>query len=190
MKKRLAIFASGNGTNAQRIMEYFRNSKVAEVVLVLSNKPDAYVLERAGKFNVPVRVFGRKEFYESEAILSLLQEKEISMIILAGFLWMVPGYLLQAFPGKILNIHPALLPNYGGKGMYGMKVHEAVIRDGAKRSGISIHLVNEKYDEGQILVQKTCRVRKNDTPESLARRIHRLEYRYYPKVIRNLARKA
>jgi len=189
MMKKLAIFASGSGTNAQRIMEYFSGSAEAEVALVLSNKPEAYVLERAKKSGIPVRVFDRKEFYESETILQLLQDLDISLLILAGFLWMVPGNLLKAYPGRIINIHPALLPKYGGKGMYGLIVHETVIREKEKESGISIHYVNERYDEGQIIFQARCKVEESDTPETLASRIHELEYRYYPEVIRDLVRK-
>ncbi len=187
--KKLAIFASGSGTNAQRIMEFFRDSREAEVALVLSNKQDAFVLERAVKFGVPIRVFDRYEFYETTRILDLLLENDISLIVLAGFLWMVPDYILKAFPGRIINIHPALLPKYGGKGLYGMKVHDTVIREKEKESGISIHYVNEKYDEGEIIFQARCSVDPSDTPETLASKIHELEYRWYPEVILDLVRK-
>ena len=184
--KNLVIFASGNGTNAQRIMEYFRDSIEVRVVLVLSNNPGAYVLERAEKFGIPARIFDRKEFYETENIRKELEEKETSLIVLAGFLWLIPRYLLNAYNGRIINIHPALLPKYGGKGMYGLRVHEAVLAAGDKESGISIHFVNERYDEGEILFQARCRVEPSDTPETLAARIHELEYRYYPETIEKL----
>ena len=181
---KIAIFASGSGTNAQRITEYFREkSALITVDLILSNKPDAWVLERARTLSVSCVSFSRHEFYESNRIPDLLKEHTIEYVILAGFLWLVPDSLLKAYSGRILNIHPALLPGYGGKGMYGMKVHEAVISNGDKESGISIHLVNEHYDEGQILFQSKCSIEKTDTPESLAERIHALEYRYFPEVI-------
>jgi len=181
---KIAIFASGSGTNAQRITEYFREkSALITVDLILSNKPDAWVLERARTLSVSCVSFSRHEFYESNRIPDLLKEHTIEYVILAGFLWLVPDSLLKAYSGRILNIHPALLPGYGGKGMYGMKVHEAVISNGDKESGITIHLVNERYDEGQILFQSKCSIEKTDTPESLAERIHALEYRYFPEVI-------
>ena len=181
---KLAIFASGSGTNAQRITEYFReHASGISVGLILSNSPDAFVLERAKNHAVPSIVFSRSEFYETEKILLLLQEHGIDALILAGFLWLVPAYLLKAYPDRILNIHPALLPKYGGKGMYGMKVHETVIAAEEKESGISIHLVNEKYDDGHIIFQARCPVEPGDTPETLAQRIHLLEYEHYPWVI-------
>ncbi|MCX6247220.1 MAG: phosphoribosylglycinamide formyltransferase [Bacteroidetes bacterium] len=181
---KIAILASGSGTNAQRITEYLRerHSPVA-VDLILSNNPEAFVLERAGKLGIPYSSFSRKEFYETNRIPDLLKEHEIEYLILAGFLWMVPGAVLNAYPDRILNIHPALLPRYGGKGMYGMKVHEAVIANHDKESGISIHKVNERYDEGEILFQAKCCVEQTDTAESLAEKIHELEYRYFPRVI-------
>ncbi len=185
-KKKIAIFASGSGTNAERIMAHFEDHSSGQVALVLSNKADAFVLERARRFRVPTRVFDRTCFYESTEILDLLKKFEIELIVLAGFLWLVPVYLIRAFPGKMVNIHPALLPAYGGKGMYGRHVHEAVIRNGDKKSGISIHLVNEEYDKGSILFQAVCEVKPDDTPESLAERIHLLEYRHYPEVIEKL----
>ena len=181
---RLAIFASGSGTNAQRITEYFHGrSTEVTVGLILSNNPKAFVLERAQNLRVPSLVFSRSEFYESEKILDILKEQKIDYLVLAGFLWLVPLYLLKAYPGRILNIHPALLPKYGGKGMYGMKVHETVIASGEKESGISIHLVNEKYDDGHILFQARCAIEPTDTPEILAQKIHILEYEYFPRVI-------
>ena len=183
---RIAIFASGSGTNAQRITEYFRErSAPIAVDLILSNKPDAFVLERAKNLGISSITFSRQEFYESTRIPDLLKEHAIEYVILAGFLWLVPDSLLKAYPGKILNIHPALLPGYGGKGMYGIKVHEAVISSHDKESGITIHLVNERFDEGQILFQAKCSIEENDTPGSLAEKIHALEYQYFPQVIEN-----
>ena len=183
---KIAIFASGNGTNAQRIIEYFQSSGPVSVSMVLSNNPGAFVLERARKLCVPVTVFSRNEFYETERIPVLLKKNKIAFLVLAGFLWLVPENLLQIYSGKIVNIHPALLPKYGGKGMYGMKVHQAVIDAGDKESGISIHTVNERYDEGKILFQAKCKVEPLDTAESLAMKIHDLEYQYFPKVIEEL----
>jgi phosphoribosylglycinamide formyltransferase-1 len=182
-KKRIAIFASGSGTNAERIMSHFRKHRLAEVSIVLSNKPDAQVLQRAAGFGVDYRVFERETFYGSSWITDLLVGLRIDLIVLAGFLWLIPSGLLRAFPGRIINIHPALLPGYGGKGMYGRHVHEAVIANGDRESGISIHYVNEVYDAGKIILQEKCEVKPDDTPETLAARVHELEYRYYPVVI-------
>jgi phosphoribosylglycinamide formyltransferase-1 len=183
---RIAIFASGSGTNAQRITEYLRErSSPIAVDLILSNNPEALVLERARKLGISAITFSRKEFYESNRVPQLLNKREIEYVILAGFLWLVPDSILKAFPGRILNIHPALLPGYGGKGMYGMKVHEAVIANHDPESGITVHLVNERYDEGQILFQAKCIIDDSDNPESLAGKIHELEYKYFPGVIEN-----
>ncbi len=182
----MAIFASGSGTNAEKIMQFFKDRNTGNVNLVLSNKKEAKVLERAARFNIPTRVFDRHEFYETDEILQLLQELQIDLIILAGFLWLVPENLLKAFPDQIINIHPALLPKFGGKGMYGPKVHEAVIQAGEPESGITIHYVNPRYDEGKIIFQAKCKVAPNDDADSLARKIHQLEYEYFPKVIENL----
>ena len=180
---RIAIFASGSGTNAERIVSYFQKHPSIEVGLILSNRHDAFVLERAKKLGIPSAVFGRQQLYETDFVLNILKENNITFIVLAGFLWLVPQNLLTAYSGRILNIHPALLPNYGGKGMYGMKVHEAVISSGDKESGITIHNVNERYDAGDIVFQARCPVLPADTPESLASRIHALEYEHYPKII-------
>lgn len=186
MKKKIAIFASGSGTNAEKIMSFFQYHELGEVALVLSNKPDAYVLERAGKFNVPTHVFDREQFYRSTEVIDLMANTGVSLVVLAGFLWLVPEALIRAFPDRMINIHPALLPDYGGKGMYGKYVHEAVIRNQEKESGISIHYVNEVYDDGRIIRQEKCEVKPDDTPESLAQRIHLLEHRFYPLVIEDL----
>jgi phosphoribosylglycinamide formyltransferase-1 len=183
MKKyRLAIFVSGNGTNAEAIMEYFKEHSSVEVKLLLTNNPNAYAIERAKKFAVPHKVFAKQDF-ESEAVVECLWSSGITHIILAGFLWLVPKNLIRSFPDKIVNIHPALLPKYGGKGMYGMKVHEAVRASGDLVSGITIHLVNDKYDEGEILAQETIDITPEDTPAEIADKIHLLEYRFYPTVI-------
>ena len=183
---KIAIFASGSGTNAQRITEYFRDRpEHIAVDLILSIRKDAYVLERARNLGIHIVTFSRQEFYETDYIPDLLKEHSIGYVILAGFLWLVPDSVLKAYPDRILNIHPALLPGYGGKGMFGMKVHEAVISNHDKESGITIHLVNERYDEGQILFQAKCSIDESDTPESLATKVHALEYQYFPKVIEN-----
>ena len=179
----IVILASGSGTNAQRISEYFANHPLIRVRLILSNNPDAYVLNRARNLGIPSHVFSRKTFYETNEIRDLLIKNDITFIVLAGFLWLIPSSLLGMYPGRIINIHPALLPRYGGKGMYGERVHKAVTEAGDRESGISIHYVNEKYDEGDVIFQARCPVMPDDTPESLAARIHELEYKYYPEVI-------
>ncbi len=186
MKKRIAILASGSGTNAEAIMQHFFENDSAEVVLILSNKPEAYVLERAKKFGVPTHVFNRSTFRETNEIVDLLKSRDISLIVLAGFLWLIPEQLVKAFPNQIINIHPALLPKYGGKGMYGMNVHKAVKEADETETGITIHYVNEHYDEGQIIHQAKCEVSTNDTPEDIAQKIHLLEHEYFPKVIEEL----
>jgi phosphoribosylglycinamide formyltransferase-1 len=180
---RLAIFASGSGTNAEAIMNHFRQHSSAKVVLLLSNNPEAFALERAKKFNVPTKVFTRQQWKESEIVLEWLAQKEVTHVILAGFLWLVPQYLIQAYPDKIINIHPALLPKFGGKGMYGMKVHESVKSLGEKETGITIHVVNQHYDEGEILFQSKCSVDESDTAVTIAKKVHELEYAHFPGVI-------
>lgn len=181
--KKIAIFASGSGTNARNLISYFSTEKGAVVSIVMSNRSDAFVLERARNMSVDTMVFDRTDFYESGKVLDVLLERKIDLVVLAGFLWLVPESLIDRFVGRIVNIHPALLPSYGGKGMYGDKVHRAVIENGERVSGITVHLVNNNYDEGDILFQATCPVLRDDTPGSLAERIHELEYRYYPAVI-------
>ena len=180
---RLAIFASGSGTNAEAIMNHFKQHSSAKVVLLLSNNSEAFALERAKKFNVPTKVFTRQQWKESEIVLEWLAQKEVTHVILAGFLWLVPQYLIQAYPDKIINIHPALLPKFGGKGMYGMKVHESVKSMGEKETGITIHVVNQHYDEGEILFQSKCSVDESDTPVTIAQKVHELEYAHFPGVI-------
>jgi len=181
----IAIFASGSGTNAEAIIRYFSGDTRDVVKLVLSNRADAFVLERASKLHIPSYVFNRNTFYQSELVLEVLRNASIDVLVLAGFLWLIPDYLLQAYPKRIINIHPALLPDFGGKGMYGMKVHESVIREGRKKSGITIHLIDEHYDRGQTLFQAECPVMPDDSPEDLAQRIHQLEHRYFPETIKS-----
>lgn len=184
--KYIAVFASGSGTNAENIIRFFRTHEKISVKTVLSNRPSAGVLERASALGVETLTFTRDEFTGSDRIICALKERDISFIVLAGFLWLVPENLVRAYRGRIINIHPALLPKYGGKGMYGSRVHEAVISGGEKKSGITIHHVNERYDDGDIILQATCPVEPGDTPETLASRIHELEYEHYPKVIEML----
>jgi phosphoribosylglycinamide formyltransferase-1 len=180
---KVAIFASGSGTNAQRIFDYFKGKENIEIALLLSNNPDAYALTRAQNAQIPTRLFTKTEFKDSSIIVDELKAAGISWVILAGFLWLVPKNLIQAFPATILNIHPALLPDFGGKGMYGMHVHKAVIETGAKKTGITIHKVNEEYDKGEVVFQASFDVLSEDTPESVAEKIHELEYKHFPLVI-------
>lgn len=180
---RIAIFASGTGTNAEAIMHYFRNHHAIQVAVLMSNRADAYALERARKNHIPTRVFNRKQLYETGEVLNWLAEYRVTHVVLAGFLWLIPESLIRAYPERIINIHPALLPKYGGKGMYGMRVHQAVKAANDKETGITIHLVNERYDEGKILLQARVALSGNETPEEIAEKVHELEYRHYPSVI-------
>jgi len=182
----IAVFASGNGSNAQRIADYFAGTGLLEIKAIYCNNPDAFVLERARMLDIPSVLFNKETFYNSGTILRDLKARNIDWIILAGFLWLIPVDILKAFPGKIINIHPALLPLYGGKGMYGMKVHQRVIADGNSESGITIHYVNENYDEGDIIFQSKCSIQPDDTPETLAAKIHELEYEFFPVIIGKL----
>jgi phosphoribosylglycinamide formyltransferase-1 len=184
----MALFASGNGSNVQRIAEYFAHKPNIVITAVYCNKPGAYVIERAKKLGIDVVEFDRDVFYNSQAIAQDLLHRNTDLVVLAGFLWLIPVSIIEAFPKRIINIHPALLPAYGGKGMYGMKVHQAVIASGEKRSGITIHFVNEKYDEGHILFQAECPVNPDDSAETLAAKIHKLEYEHFPVVIDSLIR--
>lgn len=181
--KNIIVFASGSGTNVQNIAEYFLQTETARVKLMLTNNPNAYAIERMKKLNIPHLIFNREEFSKTDTILNFLIEQNPDVIVLAGFLWLIPSKIIQAFPEKIINIHPALLPKYGGKGMYGMHVHEAVIANLEKKSGITIHIVNEMYDEGAILFQASCDISFDDTATSLAEKIHTLEQEHFPKVI-------
>ncbi len=184
----LAIFASGTGSNARRLIEHFKNSEVAQVALVVSNKPDAGVLEIAREHNIPIHLISRQSFYETEEILDVLKEKSVDFVVLAGFLWLIPAYFVRAFPQKIINIHPALLPKYGGKGMYGMRVHEAVKAAGDAETGITIHYVNEQYDEGNTIFQANCTLTPDDLPADIARKVQLLEHRHFPEIIENLVK--
>jgi phosphoribosylglycinamide formyltransferase-1 len=184
--KKIAIFASGSGTNAENIIKYFSNRKSAKVTLILSNRREAYVLKRAAEHNIKSIFFDYNEFNTSDKVLDDLLRNDIDFLVLAGFLWLVPEKILNFYAGRIINIHPALLPKYGGKGMYGEKVHKAVIDNHESESGISIHYVNKSYDEGSIIFQARCKVEPSDTPDTLAARIHELEYKYFPEVIENL----
>ena len=181
--KKIAIFASGSGSNAENIIQYFAQKPQFCVKSVFCNVPDAYVLERAKKYRIPSFVYNREEFRNPDKVFRQLQEQEIDFIVLAGFLWLMPSFITAAWPNKIVNIHPALLPAYGGKGMYGHHVHEAVIAAGEKESGITIHYVNDHYDQGAIIFQAKCPVLPTDTPDDLAARVHELEYRYFPQII-------
>lgn len=179
----IAVFASGSGSNAENIVNYFAKNTEIRVSMILTNKQDAYVITRAEKLGVPCRVFSRSELMSDEGVLQLLQEKGIDYIVLAGFLLLVPPNIISAYCGKIVNIHPALLPNYGGKGMYGDNVHRAVKEAGETESGITIHHVNEHFDSGDIIFQAKCTVTENDTSDDIANKVHALEYEHFPSVI-------
>lgn len=186
MKKKIAIFASGSGSNAENIIRYFQESTSISVIMVATNKADAYVLERAKNLNVPTYYFPKAEWTTAENIVGLLHDLQIDWVVLAGFLLHIPQSLIEAFPQRIINIHPSLLPKFGGKGMYGGHVHEAVVAAGEQESGITIHYVNEHYDEGTVIFQATCPVYPTDTPETVAEKVHALEYRHFPAVIEQL----
>jgi len=190
MLRNIVILASGSGTNAEAIVKHFSQSEHGRVSLIMSNRQDAYVLVRAAKLKIPAFVFSRTDLYETDIVLNRLIDEKPSLIVLAGFLWLIPEKILNRFPNQIINIHPALLPKYGGKGMYGQKVHEAVIAAKEKESGITIHYVNQHYDKGDIIFQAHCPVSPDDTAEILAKRIHELEYRHYPEVIDKLLKSA
>lgn len=179
--KRIAIFASGSGSNAQRIIEYFDRNKVIVVDSLWSNREDAYALIRAERMGIETFTFDRETFYHSNDIIDALEERKIDLIVLAGFLWLVPPFMTELFP--IINIHPALLPRYGGKGMYGMNVHKAVVAHKDKVTGITIHRVNDRYDDGDIIFQAECEVATGDSAEQVAEKVHQLEFEHYPRVI-------
>jgi phosphoribosylglycinamide formyltransferase-1 len=187
--RNIAIFASGSGTNAENLVHFFRTSPFGQVSLVLTNRPDAGVIQRAQSVDIECIVFNRRQFYDTNEVVDLLVERGIEFVILAGFLWLVPDKLLELYDNKIVNIHPALLPKYGGKGMYGHFVHEAVIANAEKESGITIHYVNSRYDEGDVILQTRCKVDIDDTPDSLASKIHTLEYKHFPKAVEALLKK-
>lgn len=183
MTDKIAIFASGSGSNAENIVNYFHDNEKFDFSVILSNKVDAFVHERAKKLQIPSFTFSRDQFVAGEEVLLFLKTHNIDYIILAGFLLKVPEVLIKAFPDKIINIHPALLPKYGGKGMYGDNVHKAVKAAGETESGITIHYVNEHYDEGNIILQAKCLLTNEDTPETIAQKVHALEYEHFPKAI-------
>lgn len=188
MKKRIVIFASGSGTNAQNVIQYFQKGEVAEVVLVLTNKKDAKVIDRAKNLNVQSFFFNKSELIDEKGVLQVLKDINPDLIVLAGFLLKFPESIITNFHNRVINLHPALLPKYGGKGMYGHHVHEAVVENGERETGITIHFVNENYDEGKIIFQKSTPLSSEDTPETVAEKIHQLEYKYFPKVIESLLR--
>jgi len=180
---RIVVFASGSGTNAENIINHFNNSSKAVVTNVLCNNPTAKVFDRCEKLNVPCSLFEKDTFFKENTVLHFLQQKNTDFIILAGFLWKIPKNILSAFPNKIINIHPALLPKYGGKGMYGMYVHNAVKANNESETGITIHYVNENYDEGAIIFQAKTALSSEDTPDTIAAKIHILEQKHFPKII-------
>lgn len=184
--KNIAIFASGSGTNAENIARYFSKSEIIKVAVVLSNNRNVGVHARVNQLGIPSFVFSRDEFAAGEPVLTVLAEYDTDLIVLAGFMNKISDALLNAYPGKIINIHPALLPKYGGKGMFGMHVHEAVVAAGEKETGITIHYIDEHYDEGTVLFQAKCPILPSDTPEEVATKVHALEYAHYPKVIEEL----
>lgn len=181
--KRIAIFASGSGTNAENIIHYSRQKMSFEVVKMYCNKPTAGIIEKASKLDIPIEIFSRNIFYNTNYIVDDLTRNNIDFVVLAGFLWLIPESLLAGFDDKIVNIHPALLPKFGGKGMYGMRVHEAVKEQGETQTGITIHKVNKEYDKGEILFQAKCKVLETDSPDEIAHKVHELEYAHFPKVL-------
>ena len=183
---RIAIFASGSGSNAENIIRYFSDNKSVKVVLVLSNNSRSGVLIRAQLHNIPTFIFTKNDLNECSKVLDVLKDYNASMIVLAGFLLKIPLYMIKAYPNSILNIHPALLPKYGGKGMYGMNVHKAVVENNEQKSGITIHYVNENYDEGSIIFQATCDLDEHDLPEDVKTKVQALELRHFPSVIESI----
>ena len=185
---RIALFASGSGTNVENIANFFNGKTTAKPVCVLCNKPDAFVLERAKRLNLDSMTFNRADFNDGKKIMEYLRQHDIDMIVLAGFLWLVPQYLIDAYPSRIVNIHPALLPKFGGKGMYGMHVHEAVKQSGETETGITIHLIDGNYDKGNTVFQAKVAIDPSDTPDDIANKVHALEYKHYPEVIEEIAK--
>lgn len=184
--KNIAIFASGSGSNAEKIIQHFEHNQEICVNLIVCNQPGAKVLERAAQYGVPIEMVTRQSFYDGKNMLSVLQKHDVDFVVLAGFLWLVPSVLVKAYDKRMVNIHPALLPKFGGKGMYGMHVHKAVWQAKEPQSGITIHYVNEHYDEGDILFQATCAIEKDDTPEDISMKVRQLEHRYFPGVVEQL----
>ncbi|MCD2258403.1 phosphoribosylglycinamide formyltransferase [Psychroserpens luteolus] len=184
--KRIVIFASGSGTNAENLIKFFHNRENASVIQVLTNNPHAKVLDRAKKLKISALSFNKTAFTGTNDVLHILKSAQPDLIILAGFLWKFPEHILKEFPNKVINIHPALLPKYGGKGMYGMYVHEAIVANKEKETGITIHYVNEHYDEGAIIFQAKCDVEASDSAQDVAHKIHELEMEHFPKVVEKL----
>ncbi|WNH08765.1 phosphoribosylglycinamide formyltransferase [Thalassobellus suaedae] len=184
--KRIVIFASGSGTNAENLIKFFHNTEDASVIQVLTNNPHAKVLDRCKTLHVSALSFNKIAFTKTDDVLNILKASQPDLIVLAGFLWKFPENILNAFPNKVVNVHPALLPKYGGKGMYGMHVHKAIVDNNEVETGITIHYVNEHYDEGAIIFQATCEVNTNDTAETVAAKIHELEMEHFPKVVEKL----
>jgi phosphoribosylglycinamide formyltransferase-1 len=184
----VAIFVSGAGSNAQKLIDHFRHHSLIKIALIVCNKPGAGVLTIAQKENIPTLLIEKETFFRGNAYVDEIKQHKVDFIVLAGFLWKVPVALIKAFPQGIINIHPALLPNYGGKGMYGRFVHEAVIEAKEKESGISIHYVDELYDHGQLIFQARCTIEANDTADSLAQKIHALEHEHYPIIVEKVIR--
>ena len=184
--KKIAILASGSGSNAENIANYFKGSDYAEVSFIIANNPDAYVIERAKRLGIECAVVTKTQFMEADSIIDMLKERDIDFVVLAGFLLLVPAKLIQAYPGRIVNIHPALLPKHGGKGMYGDRVHKAVVESGDTESGITIHLIDEQYDKGTTFFQAKCPVLPTDTPDDVATKVHALEYEHFPHVIEEI----
>jgi len=185
--KQIAIFASGTGTNAARIIDHFRHHAFVKISLIVCNKPGAGVLSIAEKEQIPSILLEKEQFFRGNAYVDELRERKIDFLVLAGFLWKIPAALVKAYKGRIVNIHPALLPKYGGKGMYGQHVHEAVIAAKEKETGITIHFVDELYDHGQVIFQASFEVEATDTPETLARKVHKLEHEHFPRIIEEVA---
>ena len=184
--KRIVIFASGSGTNAENLIRFFHNRDNASVIQVLTNNPHAKVLDRAKKLKVSALSFNRIALSKTDDVLNILKASKPDLIVLAGFLWKFPENILNAFPNKVINVHPALLPNYGGKGMYGMHVHEAVVANNEEETGITIHYVNEHYDEGAVIFQAKCEVSNTDSAQDVANKIHELEMKHFPEVVEKL----
>lgn len=182
----IALFASGSGTNVENIYNYFKNNSDIKITSVLCNRADAYVLTRAKKLDLDFLLFNRSDFENPDHILAYLEAKNVNFIVLAGFLWLIPDWLIERFPNRIINIHPALLPKYGGKGMYGDVVHKAIFENKESETGISIHYVSKNYDEGSIIFQKHVKIDASDTPDSIASKVHELEYLYYPTIIEKI----
>jgi phosphoribosylglycinamide formyltransferase-1 len=180
---KIAIFASGSGSNAENIFQYFSEKQEVEITTIISNKADAFVHQRAKQLGIESVTFSKKQFTETDQVLNFLVEKQIDFVVLAGFLLKVPENLTDKYPKRIVNIHPALLPKFGGKGMYGDRVHEAVVAAKEEESGITIHYINENYDEGDVIFQATCEVAPSDTPCQVAEKVHALEYKYFPAII-------